>query len=182
MCVNHFHKNVEYFSILCYIEIKEVRKMLQLYKNIKKRRLELQLTQTDLATKLGYADKSMIAKIEKGLVDLPQSKILAFADVLQTSPSDLMGWEQIDTNFSGKEAPKEIYDKFKSNVSKELPDIYGKLSSPNQKRVLTYSRNLLMNQQMEEDLTVQAAHERTDIEVTDEMRQHDDDIMDDENF
>lgn len=61
--------------------------MLQLYKNIKKRRLELQLTQTDLATKLGYADKSMIAKIEKGLVDLPQSKILAFADVLQTSPS-----------------------------------------------------------------------------------------------
>ena len=83
MCVNHFHKNVEYFSILCYIEIKEVRKMLQLYKNIKKRRLELQLTQTDLATKLGYADKSMIAKIEKGLVDLPQSKILAFADELR---------------------------------------------------------------------------------------------------
>ena len=162
--------------------------MLQLYKNIKKRRLELQLTQTDLATKLGYADKSMIAKIEKGLVDLPQSKILAFADVLQTSPSDLMGWEQIDTNFSGKVAPKGIYAKFKSNVSKfhgehkELLDIYGKLSSPNQKRVLTYSRNLLMNQQMEEDLTVQAAHERTDIEVTDEMRQHDDDIMDDENF
>ena len=162
--------------------------MLQLYKNIKKRRLELQLTQTDLATKLGYADKSMIAKIEKGVVDLPQSKILAFADVLQTSPSDLMGWEQIDTNFSGKEAPKEIYDKFKSNVSKfheehkELFDIYGKLSSPNQKRVLTSSKNLLMNQQMEEELAVQAAHERTDIEVTDEMRQHDDDIMDDENF
>lgn len=163
--------------------------MLQLYKNIKKRRLELQLTQTDLATKLGYADKSMIAKIEKGgVVDLPQSKILAFADVLQTSPSDLMGWEQIDTNFSGKEAPKEIYDKFKNNVSKfhgehkELLDIYEKLSSPNQKRVFTYSKNLLMNQQMEEELAVQAAHERTDIEVTDEMRQHDDDIMDDENF
>lgn len=35
---------------------------------------------------------------------------------------------------------------------------------------------------MEEDLTVQAAHSRTDIEVTDEMNQHDDDIMDDENF
>ncbi len=119
---------------------------------------------------------------------MPQSKILAFADVLQTSPSDLMGWEQIDTNFSGKEAPKEIYDKFKNNVSKfhgehkELLDIYEKLSSPNQKRVFTYSKNLLMNQQMEEELAVQAAHERTDIEVTDEMRQHDDDIMDDENF
>lgn len=31
-------------------------------------------------------------------------------------------------------------------------------------------------------LRVQAAHERTDIEVTDEMRKHDDDIMNDENF
>ncbi len=32
------------------------------------------------------------------------------------------------------------------------------------------------------DSLLNAAHERTDIEVTDEMRQHDDDIMDDENF
>jgi len=31
-------------------------------------------------------------------------------------------------------------------------------------------------------LLLNAAHERTDIEVTDEMRKHDDDIMDDENF
>lgn len=31
-------------------------------------------------------------------------------------------------------------------------------------------------------LIVDAAHERTDIEVTDEMRKHDDDIMNDENF
>lgn len=50
--------------------------MLQLYKNIKNRRTELHLTQSELADKMGYADKSMIAKIEKGLVDLPQSKIL----------------------------------------------------------------------------------------------------------
>ena len=31
-------------------------------------------------------------------------------------------------------------------------------------------------------LQVNAAHERTDIEVTDEMKKHDDDIMNDENF
>ena len=51
------------------------------------------MTQTDLALKMGYADKSMIAKIEKGNVDLPQSKILAFANVLETTPSELMGWD-----------------------------------------------------------------------------------------
>ena len=78
-----------------YYIIKERRYilMLELYKNIKRRRQQLKMTQTDLALKMGYADKSMIAKIEKGNVDLPQSKILAFADVLETTPGELMGWD-----------------------------------------------------------------------------------------
>lgn len=69
--------------------------MLELYKNIKERRLELGLTQSELARSLGYADKSMIAKIEKGSVDLPLSKIELFAEALNTTPSQLMGntWE-----------------------------------------------------------------------------------------
>ncbi|WP_067536969.1 helix-turn-helix domain-containing protein [Emergencia timonensis] len=70
--------------------------MLQLYHNIKNRRLKLGLTQSELAKKLGYSDKSMIAKIEKGAVDLPQSKIIAFAEALNVSPSDLMGWDTDD--------------------------------------------------------------------------------------
>ena len=68
--------------------------MLQLYKNIKHRRKELGMTQTDLAKKLGYTDKSMISKIENGSIDLPQSKIISFAEALNISPSDLMGWEE----------------------------------------------------------------------------------------
>ena len=72
-----------------------------LYKNIKERRIQLGLTQSELANKLGYADKSAIAKIEKGLVDLPQSKIKAFADVLETTPAELMGWSPWMEAFSG---------------------------------------------------------------------------------
>lgn len=67
--------------------------MLQLYKNIKSRRIALGMTQSELAEKAGYADKSMIAKIEKGSVDLPQSKIIAFAQILQVEPGELMGLE-----------------------------------------------------------------------------------------
>lgn len=74
--------------------------MLQLYKNIKKQRQLLNMTQSELAKKLGYADKSMIAKIEKGIVDLTQSKILAFADALETTPEELMGWEEKSDNSS----------------------------------------------------------------------------------
>lgn len=68
--------------------------MLDLYKNIKNRRLQLSLTQEELAHKLGYSDKSMIAKIEKGSVDLSQTKIVAFAKALNCSASYLMGWEE----------------------------------------------------------------------------------------
>lgn len=67
--------------------------MLDLYRNIKKRRNELGLTQSELAKRMGYADKSMIAKIENGKVDLQQSKIVAFAKALNTTPGDLMGWK-----------------------------------------------------------------------------------------
>ncbi len=76
--------------------------MLDLYKNIKARRIELNMTQTELAKVLGYADKSMIAKIEKGVVDLPQSKILAFANALYIAPGDLMGLDGIKKNISQK--------------------------------------------------------------------------------
>lgn len=66
--------------------------MYELYENIKKRRIELGMTQEELAKRTGYTDRSSIAKIESGKVDLTRSKIILFADVLGVSPSDLMGW------------------------------------------------------------------------------------------
>lgn len=62
-------------------------------KNIQNRRKELGWTQEELASKMGYKSKSTINKIELGINDIPQSKIVRFADVLSTSPSVLMGWE-----------------------------------------------------------------------------------------
>lgn len=66
--------------------------MLKLYENIKKLRKEAGWTQEELATRAGYTDRSSIAKIEKGVIDLPQSKIKQFADIFGTTPSHLMGW------------------------------------------------------------------------------------------
>lgn len=65
--------------------------MMKLYENIKKRRLELHMSQQKLAELTGYADKSMIAKIEKGQVDLSQSKLEIFAKVLRVKPGELLG-------------------------------------------------------------------------------------------
>ena len=65
-----------------------------LYERIKSRREELGLSQEELAHRIGYKDRSSIAKIESGVNDITQSKIKAIADALDTTPSYLMGWEE----------------------------------------------------------------------------------------
>lgn len=67
--------------------------MLKLYQNIKKMREEKGLSQDALAKLTGYTDRSSIAKIEKGLVDLQQSKIELFANALGTTSRELVGWD-----------------------------------------------------------------------------------------
>lgn len=64
--------------------------MMKLYENIKSLRLANGMSQEELAKRAGYTDRSSIAKIEKGEVDLSQSKILAFADIFNVTPSQLM--------------------------------------------------------------------------------------------
>lgn len=68
--------------------------MLKLYENIKRYRMEAKLSQAELAKRTGYTDRSSVAKIEKGLVDLSQSKIKQFAEVLGVTPGHLMGWDE----------------------------------------------------------------------------------------
>lgn len=68
--------------------------ILSLYKNIKAKRQELGLSQEELAKKVGYRDRTSIAKIETGKVDLSQSKIIEFANILGVTPSYLMGWDE----------------------------------------------------------------------------------------
>ena len=95
-------------------------KMLQLYKNIKTRRNELNMTQIDLAEKLGYADKSMISKIENGLVDLPQSKILAFAKVLKVTPGELMGLDGTERQSARKGIQIKVYGRVAAGIPLEM--------------------------------------------------------------
>ena len=61
---------------------------------IRRLRKEQHLTQEDLAVRVGYTDRSAIAKIEAGTVDLPQTKIALFAKALGVSPAALMGIEE----------------------------------------------------------------------------------------
>ena len=61
---------------------------------IMERRQQLGWTQEDLALKMGYKTKSAINKIELGINDVSQSKVVRFAEVMHTSIGYLMGWEE----------------------------------------------------------------------------------------
>lgn len=67
---------------------------MSLGQNIRIYRENLGMTQEDLAKKLGYKDRSTIAKIESDVNDITQSKIVAIAEALETTPAALMGWDQ----------------------------------------------------------------------------------------
>ena len=55
------------------------------------RRKELGLSQEELAQRMGYRSKSSITKLEKGINDLPQSKVEELAAALETTPAYLLG-------------------------------------------------------------------------------------------
>lgn len=65
---------------------------------IKELRTKLGLTQEELAKRAGYTSRSTINKIEKGLVDITQSKFVLLSKVLGVTPSQLLGWSKIWDN------------------------------------------------------------------------------------
>lgn len=64
-----------------------------------------------------------------------------------------------------------------SSQCKEIIEVCEQLSAHNQRKVLTYSKNLLSTQQMEDALLPNAANDRN---ATEEQKRHADDVMKDD--
>ena len=60
---------------------------------IKNRRIELGMTQQELAVKMGFKTRSHISLLEQGDRNIPISKIKNLANALEVSPEYIMGWE-----------------------------------------------------------------------------------------
>ena len=67
---------------------------MELHENIRALRKARGWSQQQLAERVGYGDRSSIAKIEAGKVDLPRSKIAEFAKVFDVTPAYLMGYSE----------------------------------------------------------------------------------------
>lgn len=102
--------------------------------NILRIRKRLGWTQEELATKMGYKSKSTINKIEMGINDIPQSKIVRFAEVLGTTPAHLMGWDEEEEESL---SPEEL---MLSEGEKMLLDLFRLVPEDKQQLVLQMIR------------------------------------------
>ena len=97
---------------------------------IKKRRLELGLTQTELAHRMGLSSKSSICRAERTNFNPTTESVKAFADALGTTTSYLMGWEDDTPNLV-------LTAQFK-----ELEDICKDLNAPQIERLIAYAQGI----------------------------------------
>lgn len=65
---------------------------------IRQRRLELGLTQLEVAKRIGLTTKAAVCKIEKQGNDVTLKNVERFAKALNCSPAYLMGWEEENEN------------------------------------------------------------------------------------
>ena len=146
---------------------------------IKQRRLELGLTADDLADRINKS-RATIYRYENGDIEnMPTTILEPLAKALETTPADLMGWNN-ETQDKSNNTLDEIISMLPDKLARHTYT-YSKLTNTNQSLVDEYTNKVLEVQSMTDNIAV-AAHERTDIEVTADMIKHDDDIMDDDNF
>lgn len=79
---------------------------------VKQLRKKKGLTQSELASLLGYKSKSSIAHIENGR-DIPRPMVATLANILDTTPAYLMGWTDIQENAKATQSPASSDDDIK---------------------------------------------------------------------
>lgn len=92
--------------------------MSTLGQRIRNRRQELNMTQGELAAKVGYKSVSTITKIESDVNDITQSKVVQFAHALDTTVAYIMGWDEEEL---AKNRDQAFYDELGPLVS-QMPD------------------------------------------------------------
>jgi transcriptional regulator with XRE-family HTH domain len=128
---------VEIFSTPCYYLITKYKEVLLMNvgERIKQRRLELGLSQDELAKKVGYKSRSSINKIELSR-DLPLRKVELMAKALDTTPGYLMGWSDETSIFiESKEPQGDRGEAHLIEYAKRLYEHYQKASPEIQKAV-----------------------------------------------
>lgn len=97
---------------------------------MKLRRKQLKISADEIASALGVS-RSTIFRYEKGEIEkLPTESLRIIAEVLKTTPEELMGWTENKSNFS-------------------IVSVFNQLSPPRQQKVYNFAENQLEEQKQE---------------------------------
>lgn len=72
-----------------------MNKLKNIGERIKQARLKIGFSQEELASKVGFASRSSVSKIEKGDRDIPRLKLIEIAKALNISASQLLDTEEV---------------------------------------------------------------------------------------
>ena len=131
-----------------------------------------QKEQIDIINDLGF-NKSSVSTWCNGTRLPRMDKIDALAKYFGINRSDLIEERKNNTSISS-------FIQCQTKDEETLVLSYRELNNTNKKKSVTYTKNLLSTQRMENELL--AAHQRTDTEVTPEGIQNDLDIMNDDSL
>ena len=131
-----------------------------------------QKEQIDIINDLGF-NKSSVSTWCNGTRLPRMDKVDALAKYFGINRSDLIEERKNNTSISS-------FIQCQTKDEETLVLSYRELNNTNKKKSVTYTKNLLSTQRMENELL--AAHQRTDIEVTPEVIQNDLDIMNDDSL
>lgn len=148
---------------------------------IKERRLELGMTADELGAVINKS-RATIYRYENGDIEnMPTPILEPLAAALKTTPAELMGWKPEPDSPGITLYIEEYRNKL---FVEEIMEYIGKLNEDGKAEAVERVKELTFNPRyaVTEEPVLNAAHERTDIKVTEAMRKHDEDIMDDDNF
>lgn len=140
---------------------------------IKELRKNKDMSQVELADSVGVSKQTMYKYENNIITNIPSDVIERIAKILNVSEAYLMGWEQ---------EPEQIpYMREYTNLHTAVK-LFESLDDIGQDMAIESMKLIQKVHPRKEEPILSAAHERTDIEVTEEMKKHDDDIMDDDDF
>jgi len=169
---------------------------------IRNKRLEKGITLAQIADALGVTEATAQRYESGSIKSVPYEHMCAYGKIFGCSPAYLMGWdtETIETKYNTLSSSHSedlhryadfLYLSERQLITDSNSDEYMdfiisektfELNSTGKREALKRITELSQIPWYTNEIELSAAHERTDINVTNEMRKHDDDIMDNDDF
>lgn len=100
---------------------------------IRQRRIELGLSQAELAARLGYKSRNAICNVENDKEDLTITRVKKFADALGVTPAYLIGFKEPTTHY-------------------EIIDYYNQLNETGRQDLIKYAKYLASNEETRKEV------------------------------